>query len=127
MQSQARACQSLSYTSVLIPLPVHLVVTPPPAGTSTMMRHVASPHSRPAESVSPNSLAAVVRRMKETALANGTNEPTQHNIEVKYQRAFALRCAAGLILPLTIAVTSALHCTKGQNECEWADTGNKDS
>ena len=58
-------------------------------------------------SVSPNSLAAVVRRIKEAVHTNDTSEPTLDDIEVEYQCILALRCAAGLLfLPLNIAVTS---------------------
>ena len=70
-----------------------------PAGTSITMRHVASLCSQPAELVSLNSLGVVVSRMKEAALTNGTSEPILDEIEVKYQCALALRCAAGLKFP----------------------------
>ena len=96
IQSQGKAHKVLSDARVPTPLPVQLVVVSQPAGTSMTMRSVASTQSPPAELVSPNSLAVMVRRMKEAALTNGTSEPTLDEIEVEYQHAHALRCAAGL-------------------------------
>ena len=74
-----------------------------------MVRFVASPWSQPAESVIPKSMAVVVRRIREAALGNGTSKSTLDQIEVKYQHALVLRCAAGLQFPpLTVLVTSPI-------------------
>ena len=70
------------------------------------MEHVASPQSQPVRLANPNSLTVVLRR-EEAAHDNGTSEPYLDEIEVEYQHALALRCAAVLQFPpLTIAVTS---------------------
>ena len=58
-------------------------------------------------STSQNSLAVVMRRMREAVHANGISEPTLEKTEVEYQHALALKCAAGLQFPsLTIVVAS---------------------
>ena len=61
-----------------------------------MMGHAASSGNQSVGSASPNSLAVVVRRMKKAAHNNCTSEPTLDEIEVEYQWALALGCAAGL-------------------------------
>ena len=126
MQSQAKAHESLSDTSVPTPLPVQLVLVSLPAGSSMIMRYGASPQSQPAESVSPNSLLVVVRKMKEPACTNGTSEPNLDDIEVEYLHAQTLRCAAHLqSLTLPIEVTSPI--ISHANECKGAYTANKSS
>ena len=107
MQSKVKVHVSLSNTGVPTPLPVQLVVVSPPAGTSMTTRPVASSLSQSAESVSPNSLAAVVRRMKEATLTDGTNEPILEETEVEHRCVLVQRCAAGMQFPpLTMVVTS---------------------
>ena len=69
------------------------------------MRHVAYPPSQPAELVSQNYLAVVVRGMKEAALTNGMSEPTLDEIKVKYQHSLTKRCAADLQFPTLIIVS----------------------
>ena len=55
--------------------------------------------------VNPNSLVAVVKEMRDAALANNNIEPTIDKIEAEYQRRLALRCAEVLQLPpFTIGV-----------------------
>ena len=62
-----------------------------------------------AELVNPNSLAVVMKEMKDDALANGTMEPTLDKIEAEYQCRIALRCSAGLQLPpFIIRATSSI-------------------
>ena len=78
-----------------------------PAGTNVRSRHAASSWSLPAESVNPDSLAVVMKAIKEAVLANGTIEPTLDEIEAEYQFRLALRCSTGLQLPsFTIGATS---------------------
>ena len=119
IQSQEKANESLSDTSMPTPLPVQLLVVSLPAGTSMMTRHVASQQSQSAESSIQNSLAVVVRRMKEDALTNGTSEPTLDEIKVEYQCTLALKCAAGLQFPpLNIVVTSTI-ISHAMNVSAW--------
>ena len=61
------------------------------------------------ETVNPNSLAAIMKEMRDAALANNTIEPSINEIEAEYQWRLALRCATGLQLPpFTIGVTSPI-------------------
>ena len=109
IQSQRKAYKSLSGTSVLTPPPVQLVVLSSPAGANARLRHVALSQNLPARSVNPHSLAVVMKEMKDTALVNGTTDPTLDEIEAEYQCRLALRYAAGLQLPpFMIGVTSPI-------------------
>ena len=61
------------------------------------------------QSVNPNSLAVVMKEIKDAAIANGTFEPTLDETKAEYQCQLALRYAAGLRLPpFTIGVTSSI-------------------
>ena len=107
--SQPKAHKSLRVTSVQSPPPVQLVVMSSSARANLRSRHVASPRSQPAESVYPNSLAVVMKEMKDVALPNGTVEPALDEIETDYQCRLALRCTVGLqLLPFMIRVTSPI-------------------
>ena len=46
-----------------------------------MPRQVVLPRGQPAEIPNPNSLATVMKEMRDSALANGTVEPTLDEIE----------------------------------------------
>ena len=86
--------------------PVQLVVVLSPTQTKSGEQSVASPPRQSTAVVNPNSLAAVVKEMRDAALANNNIEPTIDEIEAEYQRRLALRCAEGLQLPpFTIGVT----------------------
>ena len=50
------------------------------------------------ETVNPNSLAAVMKEMRDAALANNTIKPSIDEIEAEYQWTLALSYAAGLHL-----------------------------
>ena len=79
---------------------------------------------QPAGIPNPNSLATVMKEMRDSALANGTVEPTIDEIEAKYQQCLALHFASGLQLPpFWIAVTSpvvtqAMNSGMGQQQVE---------
>ena len=71
--------------------PVQLVVVSSPTQTNSGEQSVASlPRQSPAV-INPNSLTAVVKELRDAALANNNIEPMIDKIEGEYQRRLALR------------------------------------
>ena len=111
-QSQARekeARQNPQRASVQTSAPVQLVVVSSPTHTNSGEQSVASPPRQSPAGINPNSLVAVVKELRDVALANNNIEPAIDEIETEYQRRLALRCVEGLQLPpFTIGVTSLI-------------------
>ena len=78
--------------------PVQLVVVSSLTQTNSGEQSVASPPRQSPAVINPNSLKAVVKEMRDAALANNNIEPMIDKIEAEYQRRLALRCAEGLQL-----------------------------
>ena len=112
-RSQTRekeARQNSQGASVQTSAPVQLVVVSSLTQTNSGEQSVATPPRQSPAVINPNSLVAVVKEMRDVALANNNIEPTIDEIEAEYQRRLALRCAEGLQLPpFTIGVTSPMH------------------
>ena len=89
-----------------------------------MSRQVVSPKGQTAGIPNPNSLATVMKEMRDSALANGTVEPTINEIEAEYQQYLALHFASHLQLPpfsITVTlpvVTQAMNSGTGQQQVE---------
>ena len=89
--------------------PVQLVVVSSLTQTNSGEQSVASPPRQSPAGINPNSLTAVVKEMRDVALANNNIELMIDEIEAEYQRRLALRCAEGSQLPpFTIGVTSPI-------------------
>ena len=89
--------------------PVQLIVVSSPTQTNSGEQSVATPPRQSPAVINPNSLAAVVKELRDAALANNNIELMIDEIETEYQRRLALRCAEGLQLPpFTIGVTSPI-------------------
>ena len=97
-QSQTRekeARQNSWGASVQTSTPVQLIVVSSPNQTNSGEQSVASPPRQSPAVVNTNSLAAVVKEMRDAALANNNIEPTIDEIEVEYQRRLALGVQKG--------------------------------
>ena len=85
-QSQTRekeAQQNSQGASVQTSAPVQLVVVSSPTQTNSGEQSVASPPRQSPAVVNPNSLTAVVKEMRDAALANNNIEPTIDKIEAE--------------------------------------------
>ena len=67
------------------------MVVSSPTGADSRARHAASPRSQSPESVNPNSLAVVMKEMKDAVITKGTNKPTLDKIEAEYQCRLEIR------------------------------------
>ena len=111
-QSQTRekeARRNSQGASVQTSTPVQLIVVSSPTQTNSSEQSVATPPKQSPAVINPNSLTAVVKELRDVAIANNNIEPMIDEIETEYQRRLALRCAEGLQLPpITIGVTSQI-------------------